>query len=143
MASERCSWAARRACSTAPRSLVKTQTFVLLANPENLARLRAALAELQGKQRYVPGLELDALQRGHGVQFECGVSGAGGIRLDIMSTLRRVDPFSQLWGQRTTFQDHRGNTYDALGLEDLVKAKKTRRPKDRPMVAASARRITS
>jgi hypothetical protein len=113
----------------------KDADLVLLANSENLARLRAALTELQAKQRYVPALELDALQRGHGVHFECGVSGAEGIRLDVMSTLRGLDAFSQLWDRRTTFQDHRGNTYDALGLEDLVKAKKTRRPKDWPMVA--------
>lgn len=109
--------------------------IVLLADPENVARLRAALADLKAKQRYVPALDIDALKRGHGVHFESGAAGADGIRLDIMSTLRGLDPFPALWERRTTFDDHHGNTYDALGLEDLVKAKKTRRAKDWPMVA--------
>ena len=109
--------------------------IVLLADAENVARLRSALAELQAKQRYVPGLDIDALKRGHGVHFEAAAVDADGIRLDIMSTLRGLDPFPQLWDRRTTFRDNRGNTYEALGLEDLVKAKKTRRAKDWPMVA--------
>jgi len=113
----------------------KDADIVLLADPDNLARLRAALAELEARQRYVPALELPALQRGHGVHFECGASGTEGIRLDIMSTLRGVDPFPQLWERRTTFEDRNGNTYETLGLEDLVKAKKTRRSKDWPMIA--------
>ncbi len=38
--------------------------IVLLADPENIARLRAALVELKAKQRYVPALDIDALKRG-------------------------------------------------------------------------------
>jgi hypothetical protein len=113
----------------------KDADIVLLTDPENVARLRAALVELRAQQRYVPGLKIEALDRGHAVHFECGVTGAEGIRLDVMAKLRGVDPFPQLWARRTTFQDLHGNTYDALGLEDLVKAKKTRRSKDWPMVA--------
>ena len=113
----------------------KDADIVFLADPENLERLRAALAELNARQAYVPALELDALKRGHGVHFKCGSEEAQGIRLDIMSTLRGVDPFDALWRRRTTFQDRAGNTYDVLGLEDLVRAKKTRRPKDWPMIA--------
>jgi hypothetical protein len=52
-----------------------------------------------------------------------------------MSNLRGVDPFLQLWERRTTFEDRYGNIYETLGLEDLVKAKKTRRAKDWPMIA--------
>ena len=113
----------------------KDADIILLADPENVERLRAALDELNARQAYVPALELDALERGHGVHFKCGSDEAKGVRVDVMSTLRGVDPFDLLWQRRTTFEDRDGNTYDVLGLEDLVRAKKTRRAKDWPMIA--------
>jgi hypothetical protein len=81
----------------------KDADIVLLADPENLERLRGALTELGARQAYVPALGLEALQRGHGVHFKCGSADANGVRLDIMSTLRGVDPFERLWERRTTF----------------------------------------
>lgn len=113
----------------------KDADIVLLAEAENVDRLRAALAELKARQRYVPALDLDALERGHGIHFTCAIAEPQAVRLDVMSKLRGVDSFELLWTRRTTFQDHDGNIYDVLGLEDLVKAKKTRRAKDWPMVA--------
>ncbi|MGH8095573.1 MAG: hypothetical protein ACREIF_19250 [Chthoniobacterales bacterium] len=113
----------------------KDTDIVLLAEPENLARLRAALDELVARQVYVPGLEIDALKRGHGVHFECAHPEAKGIRLDVMSKLRGVDPFESLWERRTTIEDREGQLYDLLSLDDLVLAKKTQRAKDWPMLA--------
>ena len=112
----------------------KDTDIVLLAEPENLARLRAALDELEARQVDVPGLEIDALTRGHGVHFKCAHPEAKGIRLDVMSKLRGVDPFEKLWERRTTIEDREGHLYDLLSLDDLVLAKKTQRAKDWPML---------
>jgi hypothetical protein len=112
----------------------KDTDIVLLAEPENLARLRAALDELEARQAYVPGLEMEALVRGHGVHFKCAHANAKGARLDVMSKLRGVDSFEQLWARRTTIEDRAGNLYDLLSLADLVLAKKTQRAKDWPML---------
>jgi hypothetical protein len=113
----------------------KDTDLVLLAEEENLARLRAALTELEARQVYVPGLAIDSLVRGHGVHFKCAHRDAKGIRLDVMSRLRGVDPFEKLWERRTVIEDQEGNMYDLLGLHDLVLAKKTQRAKDWPMIA--------
>ena len=112
----------------------KDTDIVLLAEPENLARLRAALDELLARQVYVPGLEIGALKRGHGVHFKCAHPEAKGIRLDVMSKLRGVDSFEKLWERRTTIEDRESQWYDLLSLNDLVLAKKTQRAKDWPML---------
>jgi hypothetical protein len=52
-----------------------------------------------------------------------------------MSKLRGCDPFEQLWDRRTTIQDENDNAvYEVLAIEDLVRAKKTQRDKDWPMI---------
>ena len=52
-----------------------------------------------------------------------------------MSKLRGCDPFEQLWERRTTIQDENANAvYEVLAIEDLVRAKKTQRDKDWPMI---------
>ncbi len=112
----------------------KDTDIVLLAEPENLARLRAALDELEARQVYVPGLEIEPLARGHGVHFKCAHPDAKGMRVDVMSKLRGVDPFEKLWERRTTIEDREGQRYDLLSLGDLVQAKKTQRTKDWPML---------
>ncbi|MBA3650999.1 MAG: hypothetical protein H0W66_05855 [Chthoniobacterales bacterium] len=109
--------------------------IILLAEPENLERLRGALGELEARQVYVPGLEIEALRRGHGVHFKCEHPDARGIRINVMSKLRGLDSFEKLWERRTTIEDRAGNIYDLVGLDDLVLAKKTQRAKDWPMLA--------
>ena len=52
---------------------------------------------------------------------------------DLMSSLRGLPPFAELWQRRTTIESG-GERVDILSLEDLVKAKKTQRDKDWPMV---------
>jgi hypothetical protein len=51
-----------------------------------------------------------------------------------MSRLRGVDDFQELWNRRTTFQTADGDI-EVLSLPDLVRAKKTQRDKDWPMIA--------
>jgi hypothetical protein len=108
--------------------------FVLLAEADNLSRLAGALAELGADCIAVPPFELRFLQRGHAVHFRCHHPDVSGIRIDVMSVLRGVAPFPELWERRTTVEDATGTRYELLALPDLVLAKKTQRSKDWPML---------
>lgn len=108
--------------------------LAVLAEPDNLDRLRTALADLQAECIAVPPFELDYLRRGHAVHFRCGHPEAAGLRVDVMSAMRGVAPFPELWERRTVLADAEGITYELLSLPDLVQAKKTQRDKDWPML---------
>lgn len=108
--------------------------IVILAEPQNFTRLTSALQELQAECIAVPPMEWEHLARGHAIHFRCKHPDALDIRLDIMSKMRGCGEFSDLWEQRTTIEDNEGFIYELLGIEDLVKAKKTQRDKDWPMI---------
>ncbi len=108
--------------------------FALLANAVNLARLRRALADLQAETIAVPPFELSYLRRGHAVHFRCHHPEASRMRVDVMSRMHGVDPFSRLWRRRTTLRLPDGTQCHLLSLPDLVQAKKTQRDKDWPMI---------
>jgi hypothetical protein len=55
------------------------------------------------------------------------------MRVDLMTKMRGVAPFSRLWTRRTTIEVD-GATIELMGLPDLVQAKKTQRDKDWPMI---------
>ncbi len=106
----------------------------VLCKGANLARLQAALDELEATVIAVPPFEADYLQRGHAVHFRCGQPEVAGMRVDVMSVMRGVAPFPELWERRTTIQTPDAEEYDLLALPDLVQAKKTQRDKDWPML---------
>ncbi len=108
--------------------------FAILADAANLERLGAALRELQASLIAVPPLSLEYLRRGHAVRFRCRHPEADGLRVDVMSTMRGVAEFPQLWERRTTLQGADGTIYELMSLPDLVQAKKTQRDKDWPMI---------
>ena len=108
--------------------------LAILAQTQNLERLKSALDELQAEPVYVPALTLDALERGHAAHFRCQHAEASGLRVDIMSKMRGVAPFAELWERRTAVKDSAGFVYELLSLRDLVQAKKTQRDKDWPML---------
>lgn len=108
--------------------------IVLLSNQANFARLQSALDELKANCIAVPPFEIEYLQRGHSVHFRCELSDTAGIRIDVMTKMRGVDDFEFLWQRRTSLADADGTTYELLGIHDLVKAKKTQRDKDWPMI---------
>ena len=60
-------------------------------------------------------------------------SDVAGLRIDVMSKMRGVDGFEDLWERRTTISV-REDTVELMGLGDLVRAKKTQRGKDWPMI---------
>lgn len=107
---------------------------VIVADQENLARLTEALDELRAVCIAVPPLDWSCLEGGHALHFRCNHPDALGIRLDVMTKMRGCESFDSLWEQRTTIEDTEGFVYELLGIEDLVKAKKTQRDKDWPMI---------
>ena len=108
--------------------------IVIIADPDNLARLSAALDELQATCIAIPPLDWHYLERGHALHFRCQHPEAMNMRLDVMTKMRGCDEFDALWERRTTLQNSDGTIYELLGIDDLVKAKKTQRDKDWPMI---------
>jgi len=98
--------------------------LLILADAANLANLATALAALNAEVIAVPPLEQRHLLRGHAVHFRCRREDVAGLRIDLMSSLR---------GGRTTVEVA-GEPIDLLAMEDLVRAKKTHRDKDWPMI---------
>ncbi len=107
--------------------------IAVLAEPDNLVRLQSALDELAAELVAVPPFAVDYLRRGHAVHFRCRASGLEGLRIDVMATMPGVDPFPALWERRTTVTAG-DDVLEVMALPDLVKAKKTQRDKDWPMI---------
>lgn len=107
--------------------------LALLPDPTKLDRLDAALAELQAEVIAIPPFALEHLTEGLAVHFRCWEPGVAGLRIDVMTHLRGVAPFPQIWARRTTliFEDE---ALEVMALPDLVAAKKTQRDKDWPMI---------
>jgi hypothetical protein len=103
--------------------------FVIMSDPENIARLKGALKTLKAELVYVPPLEAEYLERGHACHFRCNAKDVKGLRIDIMSTLRGCDGFDMLWNRRKRIAI-KGAKIDIIGLRDLVQSKKTQRDKD-------------
>jgi len=108
--------------------------LAILASPANLVRLRRALADLKAESIAVPPFEPRYLAKGHAIHFRCRHPEAAGMRVDIMTTMRGVDPFPTLWRRHTTTVLVDGTTCELMSLPDLVRAKKTQRDKDWPML---------
>ena len=106
----------------------------VLANLSNLARLHKALSDLRAEAVFVPPLGQEVLLRGHACHFRAHLPGAEGLRIDIMSVLHGCDPFEQLWRRRRRLMLRGVGQVNVLALDDLVRAKKTQRDKDWPMV---------
>ena len=62
--------------------------LAILANSENLAKLRYALADLQATVIAVPPFEAKYLRKGHAVHFRCHHPEASGMRIDVMTKMR-------------------------------------------------------
>ena len=107
--------------------------LAVLAEPSNLQRLELALGELQAERIAVPPFEKRYLDMGLAVHFRCRHPEAPGMRVDVLSKMRGVDPFHALWDRRTTL-DLGDQVVELLSLPDLVLAKKTQRDKDWPMI---------
>ena len=108
--------------------------MAVLAEAENLNRLQGALGELEAERIAVPPFAAEYLARGHAVHFRCRHPDAQGMRIDVMSVMRGVATFEELWQRRTTLEVEPGLCIELLSLPDLVDTKKTQRDKDWPML---------
>lgn len=106
----------------------------LLAEPDNLEKLRRALEEMRAETIAVPPFQIEYLLRGHAVHFRCSHPDVLGMRIDAMSVLRGLPPFPVLWERRAVVRISEEMAFDLLALSDLVQAKKTQRDKDWPMI---------
>ncbi|MEE8584869.1 MAG: hypothetical protein V3T83_08460 [Acidobacteriota bacterium] len=107
--------------------------LALLPDPANLDRFREALDDLEAEVIAVPPFRPEHLAEGLAVHFRCAHPDMAGLRIDVMTRMRGVDPFPDLWKRRTTFEFGE-ETLEVLSLPDLIAAKKTQRDKDWPMI---------
>ena len=63
--------------------------IVLLAEPDNIDRLRAALGDLQAESIAVPPFDESYLHRGHALHFRCHHPDVDRMRIDVMSVKKR------------------------------------------------------
>ncbi len=103
-------------------------------NERNLDRLRAALEDLRAEPVFVPPLSRDFLIQGHACHFRARMPDADGLRVDVMSVMRGCDSFGELWARRRRVNIPPAGSVHVMGLADLVRAKKTQRDKDWPML---------
>lgn len=108
--------------------------LAILASEENTERLQLTMQDLEADVIAVPPFLLQHLNAGHAVHFRCRHPEAVGMRVDVMSQMRGVADFPTLWERRTTLELDDGTLCDLLSLPDLVRAKKTQRDKDWPMI---------
>jgi hypothetical protein len=108
--------------------------LAVAVDPANLNRLRKALCELRCEAVYFPTLSAAVLRRGHACHFRSLLPGLHRLRIDLMTKMRGVDPFNQLWKRREEIELPGVGKLTVLSLPDLVKAKKTQRDKDWPMI---------
>jgi len=78
--------------------------FAVAVGPGNLARLRAALDELEAEPIFFPLLSAAVLRRGHARHFRSRAARLHGLRIDMMFKIRGVDSFDKLWKRREEFE---------------------------------------
>ena len=108
--------------------------FAILADPANLRRLGKALQDLRARPIAVPPFEVKYLRKGHAIHFRCQEKGCAGLRVDLMARLRGLSGFPILWRKRHIWRLSSSLEVAGLSLPDLIRAKKTQRDKDWPMI---------
>lgn len=106
----------------------------VLCDASNLNRLTNALEKLLAERIAIPPFSEVHLLRGHAVHFRCRHPDAERLRIDVMSKMRGVDEFAALWDRRTVLEMENGLSIHLMAIEDLVRAKRTQRDKDWPMI---------
>ncbi|MBU0533827.1 MAG: hypothetical protein KJ887_03375 [Candidatus Omnitrophica bacterium] len=104
--------------------------FLILCETKNLNKSRKALTALKARNIYFPSFKKEFLDKGHACHFRCHAEPAKGLRIDLMSKLRGCDSFEKLWERRHTLKLPNNKKIEVIGLEDLVRSKKTQRDKD-------------
>jgi len=100
----------------------------------NLKAVKHALAQLEAQAVFFPDLAAEPLGRGHACHFRCQAKGVEGLRIDLMAKMRGCPEFNELWNRRSIVEIPDIGEIGLLSLPDLVRAKKTQREKDWPMI---------
>jgi hypothetical protein len=108
--------------------------LAVMVSPANMARIKKALEELGAENIFVPDLSAEALGRGHACHFRFPKGDPKGFRIDIIAKMRGVASFPVVWRNRKEVQLPEIGMVAVMGLEDLVRSKKTQRDKDWPMI---------
>jgi hypothetical protein len=113
--------------------------LAVLATADALPKFSAAMRALNATVIAVPQFESEFLARGHAVHFSVPDENSSPLRVDVMSRMRGVAAFDELWARRATVAlpttvSGAEVTIELMALEDLVQAKKTQRDKDWPML---------
>lgn len=108
--------------------------LTVMISSKNLESLRLALDDLGAERIFVPDLSEDILSRGHACHFRCHREDVKNLRIDIIGVMRGVDSFPELWERREEIELPGIGRVAVMGLSDLVRAKKTQRDKDWPMI---------
>lgn len=109
--------------------------LAILADSENLSKIAMALTELQAAVIALPPFEQAHLDAGLAVHFRCSQPDCAGFRIDLMSRMRGVAPFEEIWERRTSVLLQDGTELNVMSIADLVQSKKTQRDKDWPMIS--------
>jgi len=111
----------------------KDVDFLVMADAENFERIRKAASALKAEVIAVPPFEKKYLDEGLAIHLRGGVPGAEDFRIDLMSKMRGVGPFAELWERRTIVEGE-SFSINLMSVADLVRSKKTQREKDWPMI---------
>jgi len=106
----------------------------ILLDESSLKKFNTFIRTLKAEVIAVPKFDLKHLKDGHAVHFRAQAENLDGLRIDIMSKMRGVDKFEDVWNRRTVIELQDGTPVNVMGLPDLVLAKKTQRDKDWPMI---------
>lgn len=112
----------------------KDLDLVVLVDETNLKRIQILLDKLKAENIAVPKFKKELMLKGHSIHFRAKAEGYANLRIDLMNKMRGVDEFEKLWERRTTVTLKDGTQVELISLPDLVKAKKTQRDKDWPMI---------
>ncbi len=108
--------------------------LAVMVSSENLDNLRRALEKLNAERIFFPDISEDVLLNGHACHFRCRREDVKGLRVDIISIMRDVAPFNELWERREEIGLSGVGKIAVIGLSDLVRTKKIQRDKDWPMI---------
>lgn len=111
----------------------KDVDFLVVAARENFQKIQAAAEDLKTEVIAIPPFEARFLDEGLAIHLRCTTPEASGMRVDLMSIMRNVSPFPEIWERRSTLELE-GCDVHILSVPDLVQSKKTQRSKDWPMI---------
>jgi hypothetical protein len=98
--------------------------LVIVAQPENLERLRAVLSELEATRIFVPELTEEYLRRAHAVHFRCSAPEANRIDLLARAIARDSSEVELALSKEQALEQKRDKEYWQPLREELEKLRR-------------------